>query len=156
MQVSAKVFPTHDLGALQKVTWSSSSTKIAKVDANGVITPVKPGTVTITAKAADGSGKSVSFTLKVVKLVKTVTVTNSTLTVKGGKTLTLKLAFNPTDASSKAVTYSLRPEDLSFASVSSKGVVTAKKVTSTKTVEVTVTAKENPAATTTVTVTIIP
>lgn len=59
--LTAKVFPN---AAQQRVEWKSSSKRIATVDKdNGMVTFWKSGTVTITATAADGSGKSVSFKL---------------------------------------------------------------------------------------------
>ena len=58
--LTAKVYPD---AAYQGVTWKSSSTKIATVDANGKVTFLKAGTVTITATAADGSKKAASFKL---------------------------------------------------------------------------------------------
>ena len=48
-------------------TWKSSNEKIAAVDANGVVTAIKAGKVKITCTAADGTNKSASVTLKVVK-----------------------------------------------------------------------------------------
>lgn len=48
-------------------TWKSSNEKIAAVDANGVVTAIKAGKVRITCTAADGTNKSASVTLKVVK-----------------------------------------------------------------------------------------
>jgi uncharacterized protein YjdB len=42
--------------AWQGVTWSTSNTKIATVDQNGLVTFVTKGTVAITATAADGTG----------------------------------------------------------------------------------------------------
>lgn len=36
------------------MTWSSSNKKVATVDKNGVVTAVKKGTVTITAKTSGG------------------------------------------------------------------------------------------------------
>lgn len=48
-----------------KVTWSTSDKKIAQVDKNGKVTAKKKGTVTITAKAKDGSGKKGTIKIKV-------------------------------------------------------------------------------------------
>ena len=48
-------------------TWKSSNEKIAAVDENGVVTAIKAGKVKITCTAADGTNKSASVTLKVVK-----------------------------------------------------------------------------------------
>ena len=49
------------------VTWKSSDDTIATVDNNGKVTAVKEGTATITATAADGSGKSATCTVTVEK-----------------------------------------------------------------------------------------
>lgn len=51
------------------VTWASSNTAIATVDTTGKVTAVAPGTATITATAADGSGKTA--TCKVTVTAKT-------------------------------------------------------------------------------------
>ena len=53
--------------AAQNVTWKSNKTGIAKVSSGGVVSPVAPGTAVITATAKDGSGRSASVTVKVVK-----------------------------------------------------------------------------------------
>lgn len=49
----------------KKVIWKSSNKKIAKVSSNGTVTAVKKGSATITATAADGSGKKASCKITV-------------------------------------------------------------------------------------------
>lgn len=51
----------------QKVTWKSSNSKIATVNAKGVITAKKAGKVTITATTKDGSNKKTSIKITVKK-----------------------------------------------------------------------------------------
>ena len=49
----------------QKVKWTSSNKKVAKVDSTGKVTAVKKGTCTITCTAADGSGVKTTCTITV-------------------------------------------------------------------------------------------
>lgn len=97
------------------VTWKSSNTQIAQVDANGKITPGKAGTVTITATA-----NGVSATCK-------VSVKKPSLSLKSKTTIYLK---NPVSLNAKAApgtTIQYKSSKPSVVSVNSKGVVTGKK-----------------------------
>lgn len=51
VQLTGTITPS---GASQKVTWSSSNTAVATVNADGVVTGVKAGAATITVKTVDG------------------------------------------------------------------------------------------------------
>ena len=51
------------------LSWTSSNKKIATVSAKGVVKAIAPGTATITAKAADGSGKKATCKVTVNKKV---------------------------------------------------------------------------------------
>ena len=79
--------------ANKSVTWSSSNSSVATVNANGTVTAIANGTADITATAADGSGVSAkcSVTVKVPNNIKTMTLT-------GGKSTSCYLA--PEDVSS--------------------------------------------------------
>ena len=64
--LTATVYPDGDLGAKQKVTWSSSRSSVVSVDKEGNITAKRRGTATIKAKATDGSGKYATIRITVV------------------------------------------------------------------------------------------
>ena len=72
LDLFARVFPYYgedsENNAMQAVTWKSSSAKVAQVE-DGHLVIHKTGTVTITATAADGSGKKVTLKLTVIKTV---------------------------------------------------------------------------------------
>ena len=53
--------------ANKTLAWTSSNTKIATVDKTGKVKAVKgkKGTVTITARATDGSGKKATIKIRV-------------------------------------------------------------------------------------------
>ncbi len=82
------------------LTWKSSNTKVATVNQAGVVTVKKKTggkSVVITATAKDGSGKSASFKIKVMKgSVKKVTIKGTKKTLKAGKTLKLKTVVKTT------------------------------------------------------------
>lgn len=138
LQLNASVYPA---SASQKITWKSSSTKVATVDANGTVTFLKGGTVTITATAADGSSKKASIKLTVVKSVDEIGLDDQH--VAGGKSLNLAklVEIYPTDATNKKVVWSMTG-DTDSVTLNAKGVLKAKAVTEVKTVYVTATAAD--------------
>lgn len=64
IQLIAEVLPD---GASQAVKWKNSSKKVATVSADGIVTALKKGSVTITATAQDGSGKSANIKISCVE-----------------------------------------------------------------------------------------
>ena len=134
----------------KSVTWTSGDTSIATVSSDGVVTAVKAGTATITVTTTDGSKKancSVTVKAKVIA-VTGVALDQTSLYMVEGETRTLVATVAPTNATNQAVTWS--SNNLSVATVSSEGVVSALKAgTATITVR---TADGNKTATCTVTV----
>ena len=112
--------------ANQRVTWSTSNSRVARVNSSGVITAVSRGTATITAKARNSS---------TVLATCTVTVKNSSLPdgISLGLTAISMERFStrqltPTvwpDSANKAVKW--KTSNRSVASVSQDGLITANK-----------------------------
>ena len=100
------------------VTWSTSDASVATVS-NGVVTAVKVGTATITARAGD---KSATCAITVGIPVASITLNKASTNLKAGEMVTLTATVKPDDATDKAVTWST--SDASVATVSD-GVVTA-------------------------------
>ena len=72
LTLTAKVYPDE---LAQEVTWKSSNTKIAQIDAEGTVSFAgKTGTVTVTATSTDGSRISATVKLQVGVLTKSVTI----------------------------------------------------------------------------------
>lgn len=128
----AGVFPYN---SMQDVTWKSSSTKVVTIDANGKVTCLKPGTVTITATAKDGSGKKASFKLTVTRTMAYLKLPQSAF-IGGGKSLTMtKLDGFDLDnaAANKTLVWTMTKLDgnavpKSVATLSNKGVLKTKAV----------------------------
>ena len=145
LQLTAKVSPSN--ASDTSVTWSSSSTGIAKVSTAGLVTGVAAGTAVITAKANDGSNKSATFTVTVTKKVIKVTkisLSASTLLTKVGRTEKITATVTPTNADNRAVTWSSSAPTV--ASVDQSGNIIAKSVGNAT---ITVTAKDGSGVTAT-------
>lgn len=107
------------------VKWSSSNTKVAKVDKNGKVTAVGKGSAVITCKAADGSKVSAKCKITVTKTdVISVEISDTTITLAPGKRYTLLARALPESASIKGITWS--STNTNVATVNKNGVVTAK------------------------------
>ena len=107
------------------VTWSTSDSSVATVDASGKVTAVKAGTATITAKSGDKSATcTVTVKARVIP-VTSITLNKASLDLMEGESETLTATVKPDDATDKTVTWST--SDASIASVDTNGKVTAAK-----------------------------
>lgn len=73
--LKATISPTKNVS--KKVAWSTSNKKIATVSSKGVVKGVKEGKATITAKAADGSGKKATCKVTVGAGIASLSVVNN-------------------------------------------------------------------------------
>ncbi len=108
------------------LVWTSSAPEIATVDENGVVTVHAAGEATITATARDGSGKTASCKVTVIRRAVTgIKLNTKKATMLHNRSLKLKATVNPKDAYDKALIWtSSAPE---IAAVDENGVVTALK-----------------------------
>lgn len=121
--VVATVHPAHATN--RTVTWTSSATVIATVDAQGRVTAVSPGLAVITVTTADGgrtAGVAVSVASPPVRVTGVVlSATSLALTV--GQTGQLAATVAPSGASNSAVSWS--SSNAQIATVNAMGLVTA-------------------------------
>ena len=143
-EVSLKAGQTHQLSLEispsnatdKRVDYVSSNPSVATVSASGLVTAKAKGETKITATAKDGSGEYAYCYVTVTGSVKPsgISLDQTSAKVKKGKTLTLKAAVTPGNATNKKVTW--KASNTKIATVDAKGVVTAKapgKVTITAT-----------------------
>ncbi len=137
IKLTAKVSPQNATN--KTVKWISENPKVAKVNNAGVVT-VKKKTggkkVVIKAVASDGSGIKASYKLTIMKdSVKSIKL-KAKKTVKAGKSLKVKATVKTTG---KKVNKKLKwtSSNEKYATVTSKGVVKAKKAGKGKTVKIT-------------------
>ena len=87
------------------VTFKSSNEKVATVDADGTVHGVKRGSCTITATAADGSGRRGTVKVNVLQPVLGVHMYSDTLLVGVKESVRARAVLEPENASSTAMTW---------------------------------------------------
>lgn len=157
LDLSAMTYPTNERRS-QEFRWKSSSTSIARVSSDGVVTPRKLGTVTITCYSAVNSKIRATLTLKIIdsKLPDAITLDCASLSMENGQKIQLTPSVTPSTA---VQTVTWKSSKTSVATVDSQGNVTAHRagsayITATSTysskksvrIKVTVTQKAAPSA----------
>lgn len=121
-----------------KVKWTTSNSKLATVDKNGVVKINKKAAgkkVIITAIATDGSGKKKTFVIRVMKgEVKKITIKGKK-SVKAGKTVKLKAVVKASKGANKKLRWT--SNNTKYATVTSSGKVKTKKAGKKKTIKIT-------------------
>lgn len=112
------------------VSWKSSKQKVATVSTTGKVKGKKTGTAQITCTSKDTPAQKAICKVTVKPKAKRVKLNKSKATVSIGRTLKLKATVTPKNAYSKKITWI--SSNKKVATVTSKGVVKAKKAGKTK------------------------
>ena len=137
LSLTANVTPAN--AENKAVTWVSSNSKYAAVDARGKVTAKKAGagkTVKITAAAKDGSGTQAVYQIKIMKdAVKSIRL-KAKKSVKAGKKLAIKATVKTTGKkANKKLAWT--SSNTKYATVNAKGTVSAKKAGKGRKVKIT-------------------
>ena len=123
IQLIATVSPAN--AADTSVTWNSSNTNVAKVDSNGKVTPVAPGTAEITCTSKDNPSKKATCQITVKQYVEEVKLSADAKELYKGETLQIRSTVLPDNSSDKGLTWS--SSNSSIATVDQNGKVTGIK-----------------------------
>ncbi len=118
--VEATVLPANATN--QSVTWSSSDSLVATIDANGVITGVSVGTANIIVETTEGEFKDTVVVTVTPILVTGVTLNTNAVTVGENSSARVLAMVVPSEATNQAVTWTT--SDTTVATVDSNGVIT--------------------------------
>lgn len=120
VQLTAVVEPENATD--KTVTWSSSDNTIATVNANGLVTGIYPGKVTIAATTANGLTATCDVTILSKVTASGVTLNIDEVEIFEGETLQLAATIEPENAIDYTITWS--SSDVDIAVVDSDGLVT--------------------------------
>ncbi|WP_168769692.1 Ig-like domain-containing protein [Bifidobacterium pseudolongum] len=122
-KLSATVAPSNATD--RAVSWKSSNTSVATVDASGTVKAVKAGTAMVTATAG---GKSASVKVTVASgyvAVSSVSISGGSFSLKAGASRKLSATVAPSNATDRAVSW--KSSNTSVATVDASGTVKAVK-----------------------------
>ena len=124
--LTATVLPENTTDS-KNVSWRSSNSEVATVDANGTVTAKRAGTAVITATSTNGksAGCTVTVSKKEIPITE-ISLDKSSATLTEGETTTLTATVLPENTTdSKSVSWSSSNSEV--ATVDANGTVTAKR-----------------------------
>ena len=110
----------------QVLSWSSSNPDICDVDYSGRLIPKSLGVCTIYVKTTDGSNLSGECRVRVASLATSISISNSTYTLKTEQSVTLKATVRTNDGSKYTDLVAWTSENPKIATVDSNGKVTGR------------------------------
>ncbi|MDF2943325.1 MAG: hypothetical protein K0S01_2183 [Herbinix sp.] len=124
LQIRATVYPENAIN--KAVSWSSTDETKAKVDANGLVTLLKPGSVSIIATSDDNAKARAICNITIQIPVVSLALDEKEKTMYVGQSARLSYVILPNNASTNAVTWT--STNSSVVTVDATGKVTAKNV----------------------------
>lgn len=149
LTLKATVAPTNATN--QDVSWSSSDTKVATVDSNGVVKAIAPGKATITVTTEDGNKTAkCDVTVEATNVAVTgVSLDKTSASLEVKDTLSLKATITPVNADNQNVIWSSSDDKIAMvkdgvvtAVAPGEAIITVKTVDGEKTATCKVTVKE--------------
>lgn len=120
LQLHPSLTPAEAL--LASVSWSSSNTNVAKVSNSGVVTPVAPGTATITCRSKSDSSVTDTCVITVKQYVESVAVHGNLASIVAGDTMQFTTTVLPNNATDKSLKWT--SSNTSVATVDGTGTIT--------------------------------
>lgn len=108
---------------VKDVIWASDDDNVAFIDQNGNVSAKKVGVTNVTVQTKDGSNLKATCKVTVAELVKSITVSPNSATIKEGESILLSYIIAPETATYKDVLWT--SEDNDVATVDANGLVTA-------------------------------
>ena len=96
-QLSATITP--ELANNKTLLWTSSNEAVAVVSETGKVTAISKGSAIITAKATDGSNVSASCVINVVKLIASISLSQTKIDMEVGQRTSITAQINPINVS---------------------------------------------------------
>lgn len=122
LTLTATVLPENTTD--KKVAWTSSDESIARVDANGKVSAISVGNVTITATCGDATASCVITVAEApVVSAESITLSEQRAELKVGETVSITATVLPENTTDKKVIWT--SSDESIATVDGNGIITA-------------------------------
>lgn len=97
----------------KNITWTSSNESIAKVNSNGKVTGISPGSVVITAQTNNGKIAKSNITVKENKVsITSINLDKSNETINVGSSIKLNAIINPSNATDKNIIWTSSNESI--------------------------------------------
>jgi uncharacterized protein YjdB len=120
-QLSAYVSP--DTATNKKINWTSTNTKVATVDSNGLVTLITGGTTSIIAASDENPAATAMCSITVETPASSLILDEKTKEMNVGETYRLGYVITPTNAANKEVSWS--SSNTAVASVDATGLIKA-------------------------------